>query len=82
MDNLIVSSGSDKPPNSGETAEIINTIKYGDERTAVVINSGNMDSSITLKDISSTIQANLPDNESTAPLNDDDSTRKMTGFRL
>lgn len=83
MDNPFVSSGSDiKAQNSDETAEIIDTIKYDDESSAVIINSGDVDSSIILKDISSAIQADPPDNESTAPLNDDSSTREMTDLNV
>jgi len=83
MDNPFVSSGSDiKPQNSDETAEIIDTSKYGDESSAVIINSGDVDSSLILKDISSAIQADPPDNESTAPLNDDSSTREMTDLNV
>jgi hypothetical protein len=83
MDNPLVSTGNDiKPQNSDETAEVTDSIKYGDDNSAASISNGDVDSTIVLKEISSAIQADQPDNESDAPLKDEGSTREMTDLNV
>lgn len=83
MDNPLVSTVNDiKLQNSDESAEVIDTVKYGDDSSAASINHGDVDSSIVLKEISSAIQADQPDHESDTPLNDEGSTREMTDLNV